>query len=40
MAASETKTFAEAKQMCEKADSQLVDISSRLDHFLNLLVKV
>uniref|UniRef100_A0A673L868 Macrophage mannose receptor 1-like n=1 Tax=Sinocyclocheilus rhinocerous TaxID=307959 RepID=A0A673L868_9TELE len=31
-AGSETKTFEEAKQMCEKADSQLVDISSRVEN--------
>uniref|UniRef100_A0A8C1BP83 Mannose receptor, C type 1b n=1 Tax=Cyprinus carpio carpio TaxID=630221 RepID=A0A8C1BP83_CYPCA len=32
MAGSESKTFEEAKQMCEKADSQLVDISSRVEN--------
>uniref|UniRef100_A0A671L2P7 Macrophage mannose receptor 1-like n=1 Tax=Sinocyclocheilus anshuiensis TaxID=1608454 RepID=A0A671L2P7_9TELE len=39
MAGSETKTFEEAKQMCAKADSQLVDISSRVENaFLVSLV--
>nr|AGN52245.1 mannose receptor c type 1 [Megalobrama amblycephala] len=39
MAGSETKTFDEAKQMCEKAESQLVDISSRIENaFLVSLV--
>lgn len=40
MAGSETKTFDEAKQMCEKAESQLVDVSSRLDHFFNYMLSV
>lgn len=40
MPGSETKTFEEAKQMCEKAESQLVDISSRLDHFFNYMLSV
>ncbi|RXN21640.1 macrophage mannose receptor 1-like protein [Labeo rohita] len=39
MAGSETKTFEEAKQMCQKADSELVDISSRVENaFLVSLV--
>ncbi|CAM4591548.1 unnamed protein product [Leuciscus chuanchicus] len=39
MAGSETKTFEEAKQMCEKAESQLVDISSSIENaFLVSLV--
>ncbi|XP_051555702.1 macrophage mannose receptor 1b [Myxocyprinus asiaticus] len=39
MAGSETKTFEEAKQMCEKAGSQLVDIASRIENaFLVSLV--
>ncbi|XP_052404337.1 macrophage mannose receptor 1b isoform X2 [Carassius gibelio] len=39
MAGSETKTFEEAKQMCAKDDSQLVDISSRVENaFLVSLV--
>ncbi|XP_052473610.1 macrophage mannose receptor 1 isoform X1 [Carassius gibelio] len=32
MAGPESKTFEEAKQMCEKADSQMVDISSRIEN--------
>ncbi|XP_056598468.1 macrophage mannose receptor 1b isoform X2 [Triplophysa dalaica] len=39
MAGSETKTFEEAKQMCEKAGSHLVDIASRVENaFLVSLV--
>lgn len=38
MAGSETKTFEEAKQMCQKADSELVDISSRLEHFFSYML--
>ncbi|XP_067309694.1 macrophage mannose receptor 1-like [Pseudorasbora parva] len=39
MAGSETKTFEEAKQMCEKAESHLVDVSSRIENaFLVSLV--
>lgn len=40
MAGSETKTFEEAKQMCVKADSLLVDISSRSDHFFSYMLSV
>ncbi|NP_001410655.1 macrophage mannose receptor 1b precursor [Danio rerio] len=32
MAGSETKTFEEAKQTCEKAESRLVDVSSRVEN--------
>lgn len=31
----ETKTFEEAKQMCVKTESYLVDITSRSEHFFH-----